>query len=191
MPEGSSERKLGPGILRSSLDQFADQIRSNETYFDASCLWVDVTLIKKSEVGEPRLDEGDWGYDVELEDSDDDLDETDTDDHDLEEIADASPAPKPSKTTPGAPAAKLRPAIDILNRIRWDPSLDINDYIIGYEDRFTGVIEMPLHRWKGELTDDEFIPQHRIVYFKRKSDGAVLWDRRSRRDAFFGSGIGE
>lgn len=85
---------------------------------------------------------------------------------------------------------KLRPAIDVLTRLRWDPNIDPSDYIVGYEDRFLGARETPIDRWKSEQTDEEFIPQHRILYFRRKSDGVKVWDRESRRDELFGSGAG-
>jgi uncharacterized protein (UPF0248 family) len=85
-------------------------------------------------------------------------------------------------------AGKLRTAVDALNRIRWDPGMDSADYVVGYEDRFLGAQEKALDSWRTEQTDEEFIPQHRILYFKRKSDGVIVWDRRSRVDAIFGSG---
>ena len=74
-----------------------------------------------------------------------------------------------------------------MNRIRWDPQLDSSDYVVGYEDRFTGAQEKELEAWKSEQTDEEFIPQHRILYFKRKSDGRKVWDRRTRFDELFGN----
>jgi hypothetical protein len=52
-----------------------------------------------------------------------------------------------------------------------------------------GTREAALDRWKTEQTDEEFIPQHRILYFRRK-DGVVVWDRDTRRDEIFGSGAG-
>ena len=41
------------------------------------------------------------------------------------------------------------------------------------------------------FTDEEWIPQHRIVYFRRKGDelGRKVWDREKRLDRLFGSGI--
>ncbi len=43
--------------------------------------------------------------------------------------------------------------------------------------------------WVGECSDEDFIPQHRIKYFKRNSDGEVVWDREGRIDKIFGSGL--
>jgi len=61
----------------------------------------------------------------------------------------------------------------------WDPSLDPEDFIIGYEDRFTGVVEVA---FKAYLRVEEYegIPFHRVRYFKRK--GHIVWDRRTRVD---------
>jgi len=32
----------------------------------------------------------------------------------------------------------LLPAREILNRLKWDPSFNINEFVIGYLDRYTG-----------------------------------------------------
>lgn len=76
---------------------------------------------------------------------------------------------------------------DVINRLLWDPSFDHSDFIIGYEDRFEGRLEASLGSWKKDLTDEEFIPQHRILYIKRR-DGEIVWDRRRRIDTIFHSG---
>ena len=84
----------------------------------------------------------------------------------------------------------LRPAQDILSRLRHDPALSSQNFTIGYLDRHAPeVMEMPLDSWKGgDVTDEEFIPQHRIVWFKRNEDGIKVWDRKERLDLVFGSG---
>ena len=76
----------------------------------------------------------------------------------------------------------------MINRIIWDSSFDSQDYTIVYEDRFNGRLEVNLDSWKKDLTDEEFIPQHRILYIKRKSDGEIVWDKRRRTDKVFYSG---
>lgn len=97
---------------------------------------------------------------------------------------------KPMAIVPKQPgSSKFRAAVDVINRLQWDDSLDSSDYMVGYEDRFTGAREKALEQWKTEQTDDEFIPQHRILYFRRKSDGVVVWERRSRIDGIFDSGV--
>ncbi|OJI97175.1 hypothetical protein ASPVEDRAFT_275963 [Aspergillus versicolor CBS 583.65] len=83
---------------------------------------------------------------------------------------------------------RLRPASDILNRLVWDENYDSTDFVIGYEDRFEGRLEASVNSWKRESTDEEFIPQHRILYIKRKSDSEIVWDRRRRIDQIFKSG---
>ena len=79
----------------------------------------------------------------------------------------------------------LRPAADVLNRLRHDEDFNIDDYLIGYLDRFKGIKEVPARTWTKEHTSQEFIPQSRIRYFKRKSDRVVVWDRSARVDLIF------
>lgn len=88
----------------------------------------------------------------------------------------------------------LRPAKDILSRIRHDPALEESDFVVGYLDRHCpDVMEMEVSSWKGggDFTDEEWIPQHRIMYFRNKSDeaGRKVWDRAARLDRLFGSGV--
>ncbi len=88
----------------------------------------------------------------------------------------------------------LRPANDILSRIRHDPALEASDFVVGYLDRHCpDVMEMDVSSWKGggDVTDEEWIPQHRIIYFRKKSDeaGRKVWDRAARLDRLFGSGV--
>lgn len=83
---------------------------------------------------------------------------------------------------------RLRPSHDVLFRLRWDPNLDDKEYTIGYEDRFIGIREMSANMWDGDRTSESFVPMHRIVYFKHKESGEVVWDRRNNVDKVFGSG---
>ncbi|KAJ5648894.1 uncharacterized protein N7484_002617 [Penicillium longicatenatum] len=87
---------------------------------------------------------------------------------------------------------KLRPAgvtvmADIINRIIWDSSLSPENYVIVFLDRFQGELEVGFDSWKKESTDEEFIPQHRVLYI-RHVDGEIIWDRRRRIDKIFNSG---
>lgn len=198
------ERKLDQHALRASLEHFTDQIRGDEKYFDPKSSWVDVVHVRQAELGDLELDERDWGVYAAQ-------DNFDIDEVAVEEIAlevdydsdDEATAKSSAKTKPKiqsssnkkaqpklvpVPTAKLRPATDVLSRLRWDPNINSNDYLVGYIDRFLGTKEIGLDNWKREQTDEEFIPQHRIVYFKRKSDGIMMWDRETRRDEVFGSG---
>jgi len=79
--------------------------------------------------------------------------------------------------------------VGVYNRLMWDPQAgNRDDFVIGYEDRFKGIQEIVIADWKREVEDLEFIPFHRLVYFRRKSDDVIIWDRRSKVDLVFGSG---
>jgi uncharacterized protein (UPF0248 family) len=205
-----TERKLVQSALRTALESFADQIRRDEKYFDSSTSWVDVSHVKQSDIGELTLDERDWGADIDVchqSDVEEDQESkekgvevifgNDSDDGEAESSipktkSKATSASKSSKAgTKHVSSNKLRPASDILSRLRWDPDLDSSDYVVGYIDRFLGTKEQGLETWKSEQTDEEFIPQHRIVYFRRKSDDVRVWDRETRLDLIFGSGVGK
>lgn len=62
---------------------------------------------------------------------------------------------------------------------------------MGYHDRHADVMELSVAMWQGggDVTDEAFIPQHRILYF-RKGDGTKVWDRKERLDLLFHSGKG-
>lgn len=51
---------------------------------------------------------------------------------------------------------RLRPAEDVLHRIKWDPERRPEQYVVGYEDRFEGVLEMPF---------GEYVSIHCVVFF--------------------------
>ncbi|KAI9891086.1 MAG: hypothetical protein M1814_003285 [Vezdaea aestivalis] len=85
---------------------------------------------------------------------------------------------------------KQRPASDVLSRLRWDPAHDMEEYVIGYIDRFDGVQEMKASKWAHDTTEEEFIPQHRILYFKHVIDGVIVWDRKQQVDKIFRRGQG-
>jgi uncharacterized protein (UPF0248 family) len=85
---------------------------------------------------------------------------------------------------------KLRPALDVLKRLRYDQSLNIDEFKVGYEDRHNvKIMEKPAADWQMDISHEEFIPQHRIVYFKRypASNGSseILWDKASKMDKIF------
>ncbi|KAK3192591.1 hypothetical protein K4F52_001390 [Lecanicillium sp. MT-2017a] len=202
-----SDVRAAEASLHNVLHDFEGRMRSDEKYYDASTCWLSATIAKSSEVshvvldpdylaGEDLFDSGD------SDDESDDLEEEDDMEEELlTEYEDVSkPAKRGSKkekaaklnvpTTAKPPGmGKFRAATDVMNRLRWDNSMDASDYIVGFEDRFTGAQEKALAQWKTEQTDEEFIPQHRILYFKRKSDGVVVWERKTRVDKIFGSGI--
>jgi len=73
---------------------------------------------------------------------------------------------------------KLRTSEDIFNRIKWDPRYDSSDFLVCYEDRFAGLLEVPFDDF-----DTENIPFHRIWVIKQ--NGEVVWDRKNRIDKIF------
>jgi uncharacterized protein (UPF0248 family) len=86
-------------------------------------------------------------------------------------------------------ARKLRPASDVLNRLRHSGDYDIDEFVVGYKDRHSSMpMEKPAVQWAKDITDEEFIPEHRIEYFKRYCPGGkeeVLWEKCSRLDKIF------
>lgn len=201
-PMSRDDMKTTLGSLHAALQKFEGQIRGDEKYFDSNTSWMSASLVNRSELGALQPDGREWGeYTI----GDDDFDDEEEDEEDEIPDSDSDSAEGPAgkskskkKATAGAhndrpprPAysGKFRSSADVINRIRWDPGMDSGDYIVGYEDRFLGTKERALDAWKSEQTDEEFIPQHRILYFKRKSDGVLVWDRKERRDTVFGSGV--
>ena len=114
-----------------------------------------------------------------------------------------APAPTKTKTTPGRegerePGVKgcegkkcaMRTAEDVINRIKWDEMLPEQSFTVGYLDRFLGLQEehFSTFSWEdlaGADYDVLAIPQHRIQYFKYKTD--KVWDKSTRMDLVFGS----
>ena len=78
------------------------------------------------------------------------------------------------------PSAKLRPAKDVLKRLRYDPEYDEKDYVVGYINQKAGIIEVGV----GKL--DEREPEGNIAYFKEVKGGRVVWDRVGKVDLIFG-----
>jgi uncharacterized protein (UPF0248 family) len=194
-PSNHDDKLAAKQSLEKVLDRFVTQLRTDERNYDASTCWVDISLAASKDLGSLRLDNREWGdYVVEMElDSEDEEDLDDLSDDENEPIMRTIPQ-RHKPTTKPLSSSKLRPASDVLHRLRWDPNLDPSNYIIGYEDRFLGARETGLEKWKTEQTDDEFIPQHRILYFKKKGGddgkGEVVWERVTRIDKVFGSGAG-
>ncbi|XP_004715745.1 leukocyte receptor cluster member 9 [Echinops telfairi] len=110
-----------------------------------------------------------------------------------EQPCDASPAQ--AQAGPGDKKPPLRTAAAVIQRIRWDPRLDPADFSVGYADRFLGVREEPFSAfcWDAPLAalgpGVLAIPQHRVRYFRFR--GRLVWDRASRTDHVFGSGLAD
>lgn len=198
--ETVTDEKVMYDNLVTILARFCDQIRGDKKHFDERTSLMTVSVVKASEVESSEVDHREWGIYTAGDDESDEEDEED-DEAQSSSIYDDYTAvhasAKKGRTT-NQPrsvivkkpqgAGKFRTAADVLNRLRWDPAMDSGNYVVGYEDRFAGAMEKGLDTWKSEQTDEEFIPQHRILYFRKKSDGVVVWDRMSRTDLLFGSG---
>ncbi|KAJ9616401.1 hypothetical protein H2200_000119 [Cladophialophora chaetospira] len=114
---------------------------------------------------------------------------------DLERYAKHKRRKRETTTTSASDTAsrKMRTAEDVLNRLQHDTDLDISQYVVGYLERFEGIKELPVKNWISESTDEEWIPQHRIRYFKKICAGGTeetVWDRDSRVDKIFGTDAG-
>jgi uncharacterized protein (UPF0248 family) len=92
-----------------------------------------------------------------------------------------------NSTTKCSPHPKLRPATDVLHRLRWDADFKAEEYAVIYMDRFTGYQEIAVASWKSDTSDDEFVPLHRIVSFRSLKTGEIIWSRELRIDQIFNS----
>ena len=84
---------------------------------------------------------------------------------------------------------KLRTVMDVVHRIQWDDKYNPEDFIVGFLDRFDGLVEegFQYFDWSDVTTVDDWesfcIPKHRVYYFKHH--GEIVWDRRTRTDNIF------
>src|SRR5437868_5021887 len=60
--------KAAQVALRTTLERFADLMRADEKYFDATLSWLDVAHVKRSKLGDLKLDDRQWGHHVVQED---------------------------------------------------------------------------------------------------------------------------
>ncbi len=103
-------------------------------------------------------------------------------DHIIKEVSGTSLSPSTDRSQS---PRKLRPAMDVLSRLRHDPAFDLDDYVVGYTDRHAGIQEKAAGMWVSESTDEDWIPQGRIQYFRRISDEKRIWDRATRYNVVF------
>ncbi|XP_071797757.1 leukocyte receptor cluster member 9-like [Asterias amurensis] len=86
---------------------------------------------------------------------------------------------------------RMKTASEVISRIQWDRQLRQEDFIVGYLDRFVGIVEklFTAFSWVDVATVDDYetlaIPRHRIQYFKYKDQ--IVWDKTQRLDDVFGS----
>lgn len=74
----------------------------------------------------------------------------------------------------------MKTSKEVYNRILHDSTFDPKDFIIGYVDRFHGISEIPLTSWIVDQMHENYIPWHRVVYFKDKH--RWVWDRKRKLD---------
>ncbi|XP_005093489.1 leukocyte receptor cluster member 9 [Aplysia californica] len=87
----------------------------------------------------------------------------------------------------------MKTADDVVKRIIWDENLDKDDFVVGYIDRFRGLMEKYFSAFSWEdLSAVDYdvlaVPKHRIQYFSYK--GVKVWDKPRRVDNVFGSASG-
>ena len=83
--------------------------------------------------------------------------------------------------------------MDIYNRLIHDQTLniDLNNVYIGYSDKVFGDQEKRILDWI-MINDGGDIPMHHILYFVfilNNQNRLILWDRKTKLDRLFGSGI--
>lgn len=167
------QRALSPVDRRpliGLLQIFEETIRKNDIYYDPTFSFVSVAECRRDALPSSVLvDRPAWSDDG-IDDTADSEDEADELQEALETIdfqdrfthqsnASIKKQQRSSKssTTTHIPAQKLRTSTNVYNRLMWDPQLDQGDYLIGYEDRFLGIREMPLASWKREIEDEAFV----------------------------------
>lgn len=86
---------------------------------------------------------------------------------------------------------RFRPFHEVLHRLRWDPKFNIEDYVVGYLERFDGIKVLPASNWIQEYTHEDWIPMHRVRYVQRTRiswgyeegpEKGIVWDRDMRLD---------
>ncbi|KAG8197628.1 hypothetical protein JTE90_001558 [Oedothorax gibbosus] len=84
----------------------------------------------------------------------------------------------------------MKTASDVISRLLWDESLPHEKFVVGYLDRFDGIVEKSFDSldWRDPAIVDNHtlaLPKHRIQYFKYIT--RKVWDKRTRLDIVFGS----
>ncbi|CAG2199142.1 unnamed protein product [Mytilus edulis] len=84
----------------------------------------------------------------------------------------------------------MKTSDDVVKRILWDGNLPVDEFLVGYIDRFLGIQEkyFTSFSWEDIATVDYnvlAVPKHRIQYFKYRD--VKIWDKNLRMDNVFGS----
>jgi uncharacterized protein (UPF0248 family) len=77
----------------------------------------------------------------------------------------------------------LHTSEEVYNRVKWDSRYNSAEFVIVYEDRFKGLVEIPFEDFRDNADEVESVPFHRVWYFKH--NGKVVWDRKERMDLIF------
>jgi uncharacterized protein (UPF0248 family) len=86
----------------------------------------------------------------------------------------------------------LEPVQRVIERILWDPMLDISMFSFVYKDRFAGLVEALCNSPNGSVKGKErilikAIPPSRIETIRYRE--RVVWDKKSKVDLVFGSSL--
>jgi uncharacterized protein (UPF0248 family) len=98
----------------------------------------------------------------------------------LQHTMGASGSGSESSTTNSSLSGKLRPAKDVLQRLKYDPEYNVADYVVGCIDRKAGILEKKVENWKS------FDEEELIAYFKDVKSNEIVWDRARKIDLIFG-----
>ncbi|KAK2910153.1 leukocyte receptor cluster member 9 isoform X2 [Channa argus] len=125
-------------------------------------------------------------------DQDDELDEEKLEKKKKKGKVNKATKPKYNEGKEANKKPRMRTADDVISRILWDPLVSASEFVVGYLDRFLGVLERPFcdFNWETNPCDCDYsaelaLPRHRIQYFTYR--GHRVWDRHSRTDRVFGS----
>ena len=60
--------------------------------------------------------------------------------------------------------------------------MNIEEYVVGYLERFEGIKEMPANSWISDFSEEEWIPMHRVRYVKRVGASKHIAETRQSSD---------
>jgi hypothetical protein len=165
----------------SIIEAFVHNIQSGKTYYDAQTCFIGAAPVLRDQLPECILDHKVTWRDNGIDEDSYDTDEEDDANHELDDIAfyefrsfdhkstrhdkksdtAAQKLTKTSQVTDKNPnfegRPRLRTSAEVYNRLMWDGTFDVTDFVIGYEDRFLGVRETSLLSWKREVEDEAFV----------------------------------
>lgn len=78
------------------------------------------------------------------------------------------------------PKRRMKTSEECINWIKHDGRFNPEEFIISYEDRFVGLMEVALSDFTSDQSSEVFIPMHRVWLIKQ--NGRIVWDRKNRLD---------